>query len=76
MRRRSYPPNFAKAFRIPIYGVITYHETYTEEGLRKAKGQLFSCGIDPIDDLLDLANPDLCSIKKIILEGGRDDGNI
>ena len=76
VRRRSYPPNFAKVFRIPIYGVVTYRETYTEEGLRQAKEQLFSCGIDSIDGLLDLAKPNLCSIEKIILEGGRDDGNI
>lgn len=64
-KRHSYPPNFAKVFRIPIYGVITYHGGYSDEALQLAKDQLMACGIEKIDLVLDLANDDLRQLEQL-----------
>ncbi|MGF2942231.1 EutP/PduV family microcompartment system protein [Enterococcus xiangfangensis] len=55
-KRRSYPPNFAKVFRIPIYGLVTYHQSYTANALQQAQGQLMACGLKKVDLILDLSS--------------------
>lgn len=52
----TYPPNFAKVFRIPIYGVITYHESYTEEEYSYTEHQLKKTGIEEIYASINLDN--------------------
>ncbi|MDT2640313.1 EutP/PduV family microcompartment system protein [Enterococcus dongliensis] len=56
--RRSYPPNFSKVFRIPIYGVVTYYQAYKTDALLQAQNQLKDCGIKKIDLILDLSSDD------------------
>lgn len=65
-KHRSYPPNFAKVFRIPIYGIVTYHHTYSEDALRQAKEQLVSCGIETIDLVFDLEKDDFSQIEQLL----------
>lgn len=55
--RRSYPPNFAKAFRIPILGVVTFFESCEQSALLQAKEQLLACGITEKIICVDLADP-------------------
>lgn len=73
-KRGSYPPNFAKVFRIPIYGVVTYHETYEETALEQAKAQLLACGVEQIDLIIDLEKEELNPIEHLILGRGRENG--
>lgn len=73
-KRGSFPPNFAKVFRIPIYGVVTYHETYEEAALQRAKAQLLACGVEQIDLILDLEKEALHQIEQLILGRGRESG--
>ena len=73
-KRGSYPPNFAKVFRIPIYGVVTYHETYEETALEQAKVQLLACGVEQIDLIIDLEKEELNPIEQLILGRGRENG--
>lgn len=63
-RYRSYPPNFAKAFRIPLYGIVTFEKTYTQEALQQAREQLLACGLEKIDWTLDLDKEDLSQIEQ------------
>ena len=73
-KRHSYPPNFAKVFRIPIYGIVTYHKSYEESALQQAKAQLLACGLEQVDLVLDLEKEELHQIEQIILGRGRENG--
>ncbi|WP_303753398.1 EutP/PduV family microcompartment system protein [Enterococcus sp. S86.2] len=72
-KKRSYPPNFAKVFRIPIHGVLTYQKQYTKSNLENASQQLFDCGINQIDLLFDLTKDNYDQIEKLIGRGEEDE---
>lgn len=54
----TYPPNFAKVFRIPIFGIITYHESYTEDEYSYTERQLMETGIKEINAIINLDRPE------------------
>lgn len=54
--RRTYPPNFGKSFRIPVYGVLTYHKSYDESYLTRARDILLSAGVKEVKYKVDLDN--------------------
>lgn len=45
--KRSYPPGFAKVFRIPVIGVITKSDL-SAEGVERCKAELRSAGVDEV----------------------------
>ncbi|WP_334329078.1 EutP/PduV family microcompartment system protein [Companilactobacillus sp. HBUAS59699] len=56
--KNTYPPNFAKVFRIPIFGIITYHDSYTEDDYSYAEHLLMDTGIKQINAILNLDDPE------------------
>jgi ethanolamine utilization protein EutP len=55
--KKSYPPNFAQAFRIPVVGVITYKTSdYSEEKRAQARRLLKEIGIKKQQMFVDLTD--------------------
>ncbi|MFD1902182.1 EutP/PduV family microcompartment system protein [Enterococcus termitis] len=54
---KSYPPNFAQVFRIPVLGIITYEPNdYSEEKYRRAQKTLREIGIKTYQFQVDLTD--------------------
>lgn len=51
---RSYPPNFARVFRIPVIGIVTYQGSYAEDALAEAERRLVDSGIPLLSGIVDL----------------------
>lgn len=66
--KKSYPPNFAQVFRIPIAGVITYKTSdYSEERILKAQRSLKEIGIKRRHIQVDLTDKnDLSTVEKYL----------
>ncbi|MFD2308423.1 EutP/PduV family microcompartment system protein [Enterococcus termitis] len=55
--KKSYPPNFAQVFRIPVLGIITYEPNdYSEEKYRRAQKTLREIGIKTYQFQVDLTD--------------------
>lgn len=73
MQRKSYPPNFAKVFRIPVYGVVTYRDSDSENGCQSAYQQLLEAGVEETTAVNLEKSNELAQLKEY-LETGRNNG--